>query len=103
MSWHIPARLWRGIAGEDLAALGIPTQAEYLRTYVAATGRDPSAHWDFYLAYNLFRLAAILHGIAVRAASGNAAAADAAETGRKAGPLAELGWQCAMRYRAVQG
>ena len=103
MSWHIPARLWRGIAGEDLAALGIPTEAEYLQMYVAATGRDPSAHWDFYLAYNLFRLAAILHGIAVRAAGGNAAAADAAETGRKAGPLAELGWHCAMRYQAVHG
>ena len=101
MSWRIPARLWRGIAGEDLAALGIPTEADYLAMYGTATGRDPSVHWEFYLAYNLFRLAAIVHGIAARAAGGNAAAADAADTGRKAGPLAQLGWECALRYRAA--
>jgi acyl-CoA dehydrogenase len=100
MSWHIPPQLWRGIAGLDLAALGIPTESEYLQMYVAATRRDPSRHWDFYLAYNLFRMAAILHGIGQRAADGTAAAADAVETGRKAGPLAELGWQHALRYRA---
>jgi len=100
MSWHIPPQLWRGIAGLDLQSLGIPTEADYLRMYVEATGRDPSRHWNFYLAYNLFRMAAILHGIAQRAASGTAAAADAVETGRKAEPLAELGWQCALRYQA---
>ncbi|MWS25997.1 phosphotransferase family protein, partial [Escherichia coli] len=43
----------------------------------------------------------IMHGIGQRARSGNAAAADAVETGRKAAPLAELGWQFAMRYRAA--
>jgi hypothetical protein len=42
-----------------------------------------------------------MHGIGQRARSGNAAAADAVETGRKAVPLAELGWQFAMRYRAA--
>jgi aminoglycoside phosphotransferase (APT) family kinase protein len=98
MSWHIPPQLWRGIAGLDLASLGIPGEAEYLRMYVEATGRDPSRDWDFYLAYNLFRIAAILNGIAQRAADGTAAAADAVQTGRKAAPLAELGWQCALRY-----
>ena len=98
MSWHIPPQLWRGIAGLDLQALGIPTEAEYMRLYVEATGLDPAQHWDFYLAFNLFRMAAILHGIAQRAADGTAAAADALETGRKAEPLAELGWQCALRY-----
>jgi len=98
MSWHIPPQLWRGIAGLDFASLGIPTEAEYLRMYVESTGRDPSGEWDFYMAYNLFRIAAILHGIAQRAADGTAAATDAIETGRKAAPLAELGWQCALRY-----
>ena len=48
-------------------------------------------------------MAAILHGIAQRAADGSAAAADAVETGRKAGPLAELGWQSAQRYMAARG
>lgn len=103
MSWHIPPSLWRGIGGLDLAALGIPGEAEYVRMYAAATGRAAAENWDFYLAYNLFRMAAILHGIAQRAADGNAAAADAVETGRKAGPLAELGWQCAQRHAAARG
>jgi aminoglycoside phosphotransferase (APT) family kinase protein len=100
MSWRIPPALWRGIAGLDLAALGIPSEAEYVAMYAKATGRNPAEHWEFYLAYNLFRMAAILHGIAQRAVDGNAAADDAMETGRKAGPLAELGWQCAQHYEA---
>ncbi|MEH2549860.1 aminoglycoside phosphotransferase (APT) family kinase protein [Bradyrhizobium sp. AZCC 2262] len=98
MSWTVPPSLWRGIAGLDLATLGIPSEAEYVAMYTHATGRDPAGHWNFYLAYNLFRMAAILYGIAQRSAGGNAAAADAMETGRKAGPLAELGWQCALRH-----
>ncbi|MFS8978168.1 phosphotransferase family protein [Cupriavidus necator] len=100
MSWHIPAELWRGIGGLDLQALGIPDEATYLRWYGETNGTHALEHWDFYLAYNFFRLAAIMHGIGQRARSGNAAAADAVETGRKAVPLAELGWQFAMRYRA---
>jgi aminoglycoside phosphotransferase (APT) family kinase protein len=98
MSWRVEPGLWRGIAGSDLPALGIPTENEYLRMYTSRTGRDPAGHWNFYLAFNLFRMAAILHGIAQRAAEGNAASADAAETGRKAGPLAELGCECARRH-----
>ena len=98
MSWHIPPSLWRGIGGMDLAALGIPDEAAYVAMYARATGREVAANWDFYLAYNLFRMSAILHGIAQRAADGSAAAEDAVETGRKAAPLAELGWQCALRY-----
>ena len=66
--------------------------------YSSRTGPDPETHWNFYLAFNLFRMAAILHGIAQRAALGTAASADAAETGRKAEPLSELGWECALRY-----
>ena len=73
-----------------------------MRWYAEATGRDASAHWDFYIAYNLFRMAAILHGIAQRAADGNATADDAVETGRKAGPLADLGWEAAERFEAQQ-
>lgn len=98
MAWRIRPSLWRGIDGLDLQALGIPSESQYLQMYVQATGRDPSAHWDFYLAYNLFRIAAILHGVAQRVAAGNAAGADAQENASKAEPLAELGWQCALRY-----
>lgn len=103
MSWRIPATLWRGIGGLDMAALGIPGEEEYLRQYTQATGREAAEHWDFYLAYNLFRIAAILHGIAQRAADGTAASSDAVETGAKAAPLASIGWQCALRYAASRG
>lgn len=100
MSWHIPATLWRGIGGLDLAALGIPDEAQYLKQYSEATGLDGAEHWDFYIAYNLFRMAAILQGIARRAADGTAASSDALETGSKARPLAEIGWKYAQRYAA---
>ncbi|OEZ27400.1 phosphotransferase [Variovorax boronicumulans] len=100
MAWRIPHDLWRGIGGLDLASLGIPPEGQYVAWYELATGRSAAQHWDFYMAYNLFRMAAILHGIAQRAADGNAAAQDAVETGRKAGPLADLGWQAAQRYMA---
>jgi len=99
MGWRIPHDLWRGIGGLDLAGLGIPSEEQYVQWYGDTTGRDAAGHWDFYIAYNLFRMAAILYGIAQRAADGNAAAVDAAETGRKADPLAELGWQAAQRYQ----
>ena len=98
MAWNVPPALWRGMGGLDLPALGIPTEAQYLADYRAATGRDVQGHWSFYMAYNLFRMAAILYGIAQRAADGSAASADAEETGRKAGPLAQLGWEWAQRH-----
>jgi acyl-CoA dehydrogenase len=101
MSWYIAPALWRGIGGLDLAVLGIPAESAYVEMYTSSTGRDVADNWDFYLAYNLFRMAAILHGISVRAARGNAASADAVETGKKAGPLAELAWQCALRHDAA--
>ena len=81
----------------DLPALGIPTEAQYVEQYCRKTGREGIAHWDFYIAYNLFRIAAILQGIAHRALSGNANADDAVEMGRRARPLAELGWERAQR------
>lgn len=97
MSWRIAPSLWRGIGGLDLVALGIPTEADYVRRYAVRTGRDPLRHWAFYLAFSLFRMSAILHGIAQRAADGTATSVDAVDTGRKAGPLAELGWACAQQ------
>jgi acyl-CoA dehydrogenase len=100
MGWRISPSLWRGIGGLDLQALGIPSEREYVAMYARATGRDPSPQWEFYLAYNLFRIAAILHGIAQRAEDGTAEGDDAVEMGRKAGPLAELGWLAAQRHEA---
>jgi aminoglycoside phosphotransferase (APT) family kinase protein len=95
MSWHIPPGQFRGIAGLNLDALGIPSESEYLATYCERTGRpriDPG-HWDFYIAYNLFRIAAILQGIAKRVVDGTAASNHARDAGKRARPMAELGWK----------
>ncbi len=101
MAWHIPYTMGRGIGGRDIASLGIPTEAEYVRRYCERTGRgDPvalAADWNFYLAYNLFRIAAILQGIAKRVVDGTAASAEAREAGAGARPLAELGWTFARK------
>jgi aminoglycoside phosphotransferase (APT) family kinase protein len=101
MSWHIPPGLFRGIAGLDHAALGIPLEADYLKRYFERTGRTDAAalqrDWNFYMAYNLFRLAAILQGIARRVVDGTAASAEARAAGAGARPLAELGWRFASQ------
>ena len=95
MSWHIPPGKFRGIAGLDLDALGIPREADYIRSYCARCGRGPIGNWNFYLAYNLFRIAAILQGVAKRALEGTASSAQAQDAGSRARPLAELGWKYA--------
>jgi len=101
MGWHIEPGVFRGIGGLDLAALGIPSEREYVRRYCERTGRgDPEAvmaDWNFYLAYNLFRLAAITQGIAKRAADGTAASAQARTSGEATEALARMGWAQAQR------
>jgi aminoglycoside phosphotransferase (APT) family kinase protein len=97
MSWHIPPGAFRGIAGLDLAALGIPDEQEYIRRYVERTGRPAIEHWNFYLAYNLFRIAAILQGVYKRATEGLASSDNARQAGANAKALAELGWRYAQR------
>jgi len=99
MSWHIAPDKFRGMAGLDLAQLGIPGEAEYVKKYCERTRRtfiEPS-HWDFYLAYNLFRIAAICQGIAKRVLDGTAASQHAQEAASKTVPLAQLGWQQAEK------
>ena len=91
---------FRGIAGLDLASLGIPDEQSYIRRYCERTGRDPAKvveHWDFYIAYNMFRLAGILQGIMKRYVDGTAASAHAADAGMRAKALAEIGWRYAQR------
>ncbi len=101
MSWHISPDLWRGIGGLDLAALGIPGERQYIDQYLEVTGfEDVLIHWDFYLAYNFFRIASILYGIGQRAKQGTASSPDALVMAAKAPALAQIGWQYAQRYQA---
>jgi aminoglycoside phosphotransferase (APT) family kinase protein len=97
MSWHIPPGAFRGIASLDLAALGIPEEQEYSRRYVERTGRPAIENWNFYLAYNLFRIAAILQGVYKRATEGLASSDNAKQASENAKALAELGWRYAQR------
>jgi len=96
LTWRVTPELFRGLAGVDFAALGIPDEADYVAAYCRRTGREAIPGWEFYLVYSLFRIAAILQGIAKRAIDGTAASADAAEQGRLARPLAEQAWQLAQ-------
>lgn len=100
MAWRFPPDLFRGIGGLDLAELGIPGEADYVAAYCRRTGRGAIAHWPFYMAYNMFRIAAILQGIAKRAIDGTASNADAHEVGKRARPFAEQAWQVAQKIGA---
>ena len=104
MAWHIPASLGRGIGGLDIAALGIPSEAEYMRRYCERTGlatpQQLQADWNFYLAYNMFRIAAILQGIAKRVEAGTASSAQAKAAGDTARPMAQLAWSYAQKHGA---
>ena len=93
MSWHIAPGQFRGIYGIDFKALGIPTEAEYIALYGRNTGRSISTRdWNFYLAYNMFRLCGILQGIMKRYVDGTAASPQALDAGARAKPMAEMGW-----------
>ncbi len=80
-----------GLRGKDLESLGIPTEEEYVARYCERTGRAEIANRSFYTAFNLFRLAAILQGIAGRVRDGTAASAHASQAEQAVLPLAELG------------
>lgn len=81
-----------GYAETDLEAFGIPTEREYLAAYARRTGRERIEHWDFYLAFSLFRLAAIVQGVYKRGLDGNASSTTATQYGDRARVLSELGW-----------
>lgn len=99
MVWRLSPSLFRGLGGVDVESLGIPVESDYLRQYCDRTGRDMVGRqeWNFYIAYNMFRLAAILQGIAKRAIDGTAASPEAVENGKRARPLAEEAWRQAQR------
>jgi aminoglycoside phosphotransferase (APT) family kinase protein len=95
MAWRPSGEEFRGLRGVDLAALGIPSETEYLQMYLRTTGFEAPRpqDWEFYIVFNLFRAAAIFQGVMARAVAGNASSARALETGRKARPTAEFAWK----------
>jgi aminoglycoside phosphotransferase (APT) family kinase protein len=101
MSWHIQPGAFRGIGGLDHQAMGIPTESQYIERYCQRTGfttpKKLAVDWNFYIAYNLFRMAAILQGIAKRVEAGTASSDQAKASGAGAKPMAQLAWQIAAR------
>jgi len=95
MVYRVPPEMpgIRGIAGLDLQALGIPSEREYVAAYCRRTGRDAIADWDYYIAFAMFRSAAILQGVYARALQNNASNPDALAVGGAAEPLADIAWQ----------
>lgn len=99
MQWHMPqsdsAAGTASLVGHDLKALGIPSLSDYLDTYAARTGLDPRPHLPNYLAYNFFRLAAILQGIVGRVRDGTATSDNAPAKAQMVRPLAVKAWEFA--------
>ena len=93
MAWRVTPDEFRGMKGYDLRALGIPDEAAYVADYCKRTGRSELPDWDYYMAFNMFRMSAILQGILARARQGNATSPEAEETGKRARPMAEAGWR----------
>ena len=95
MAWRLSREQFRGMAGEDLAALGIPSERAYVERYCERTGRPPidPRDWEFCVVFSMFRLAAILQGIAKRAVLGNSADPDAVNVGKGARVIADVAWR----------
>jgi aminoglycoside phosphotransferase (APT) family kinase protein len=99
MMYRMPAGLFTGLAGLDLPSLGIPSEKDYVAAYCRRTGRDGIPAFDYLMVFNLFRLAAIIHGIKGRLARGSASSAHAAESVKVLEPLAAMAWAQAQSAR----
>lgn len=93
MMYRMPPYIVAGLGGADTARLGIPTEAEYVAAYCTRTGRTSLPGYDFYVAFNFFRLAAIFHGIKGRVVRGTASSAQATQRVKIFPELASLAWK----------
>ncbi len=75
LMYRMPPHIVAGFGGIDPAPLNIPSEEDYIATYCAATGRAGIPDYEFYVAFNFFRMAAIFHGIKGRVIRGSAASA----------------------------
>jgi aminoglycoside phosphotransferase (APT) family kinase protein len=100
MRYHLSADQFKGLGGLDTAALQIPSEADCVADYCRRRRLEPVApqDWNYYLAFNMFRLAGILQGVLSRAIQGNASSTTALEAGRRARPLAEQAWGLVQQF-----
>jgi aminoglycoside phosphotransferase (APT) family kinase protein len=97
MMYHMPPHIVAGLGGADLAALRIPSEEEYVAAYCARTGRSSIPDYQFYVAFNFFRLAAIFHGIKGRFVRGTASSSQAEERSKAFPELAQIAWDLARK------
>ena len=97
LPYRLPAGMAFGIGGLDLEELNIPSEEDYIAAYCKRTGRNGIPDMDYYQAFNMFRLAGILHGILGRVKRGSAASKHAAVQGQLCEPLANLAWEQAEK------
>jgi aminoglycoside phosphotransferase (APT) family kinase protein len=93
MAYRMPTLGVAGLAGKDLPALNIPSESQYVQAYCARTGRSGIEDLNFYVAFCMFRLAGIMHGIRGRVARGTAVSARARDYANQVETLSELAWQ----------
>nr|XP_051682775.1 acyl-CoA dehydrogenase family member 10 isoform X3 [Oryctolagus cuniculus] len=87
----------RGFSDQDLTQLGIPAAGEYFEMYCLHMGIPAVENWNFYLAFSLFRVAAILQGVYKRALTGQASSASAEDSGKLTEFMANLAWDFAVK------
>lgn len=93
MMYRMPPHIVAGLAGADIASLGIPDEAAYLDAYCQRTGNTNLQHYSYYVVFNFFRLAAIFHGIKGRVLRGTASSAQAHERVKALPELIEIAWR----------
>lgn len=97
LGYHYTHPRQGGLVDIDLAAMGIPTEAEYVRRYCERTGRGTIEKWPFYVSFSLFRLASISQGVYKRGLDGNASSETAALYGNMCQFLAAHAWRLAQQ------
>ena len=91
IGYHLPDPP-HGFAKVDFARLGLPTESEYVAAYCRRVGREHIEHWNTYVAFSLYRLAAIAQGVYRRGLAGNSSNPESVKMSRSARERAELAW-----------
>jgi aminoglycoside phosphotransferase (APT) family kinase protein len=97
LTYYLPAEALGRVEAVESDRSGMPDEASYVAAYCRRTGRDGVPHWNFYLAFSMFRLASILQGVYSRGLQGNAASTYALQRGAAAKLIADQAWEISQR------
>jgi len=92
MLYHVNSPTQGTLMNLDYAAVGIPSESDYVAAYCRRTGRPGVEHWEFYVAFALFRLASIAQGVYKRGLDGNASSTQASMYGAVCAFLSQTAW-----------